>query len=239
MNFDLNCDLGEHEGFARRRALMRWITSANVACGGHAGNRRSMESCVRLAKQYGVQFGAHPGVAANFGRGEVKITPAELEVILREQVGTLVEIARSMRVKLHHIKLHGSLYHLSDQQKELALAYLETVARFWPRAKIYARAGGLVAQLARARGVAVWEEVFADRRYQDDGFLVPRGLPNALVPNLSEVRRFLEWLKRANEVVSISGKMISVNAQTICVHSDTPGAVRIAAACHKFLSGNG
>src|SRR2546426_49900 len=110
LKFDLNCDLGEREGLARRRALMRWITSANVACGGHAGNRRSMESCVRLAKQFNVRLGAHPGIPANFGRGRVQITPAELEDLLREQVGSLAEIARRVRVRLHHIKLHGSLY---------------------------------------------------------------------------------------------------------------------------------
>jgi UPF0271 protein len=234
LNIDLNCDLGEREGFARRRALMRWITSANVACGGHAGNARSMESCVRLAKQFNVRLGAHPGVAADFGRGSVHMTSAELEALLREQVGTLAEIAHSLDVKLHHIKLHGSLYHATDHDKKLAAKYLQTVTRFWPRAKIYARAGGLVARLARTRGVAVWEEVFADRRYQDDGSLVPRDHPNALVTDVSEVCQFLERLRGANEIVSISGKAIRVNAETICVHSDTPNAVRIAATCGRF-----
>jgi 5-oxoprolinase (ATP-hydrolysing) subunit A len=235
-NIDLNCDLGEHEGLARRRALMRWITSANVACGGHAGNRRSMESCVRLARQFNVRLGAHPGVATKFGRGSVKITPEQLEALLREQVGTLADIARSLRVKLHHIKLHGSLYHATDRDKKLAARYIETVTHLWPRAIIYARAGGLVSRLARSRGIAVWDEVFADRRYQDDGFLVPRDRPNALVTDLREVRNFLERLQQADEIVSVSGKVIAVKARTICVHSDTPNAVRIAAACRRFLA---
>ena len=235
MKFDLNCDLGEGEPLAKTRGLMRCVTSANVACGGHAGNARSMERCVRLAKELKVRLGAHPGLASKLGRGEVQITPNELQVLLEEQVGTLEQIARAQRVKLHHIKLHGSLYHATDQDKALAAAYVDFAHERWPRVKIFARAGGVTAQIARARSVPMWEEVFADRRYQDDGTLVPRGLPNALVPNVAEVLAFLRRLTDRGEIISVSGKHLSVRAQTICIHSDTPGAVRLAGACRRFL----
>ena len=102
MKFDLNCDLGEREPLARTRALMRWITSANVACGGHAGDACSMERCVCLAKEFKVRLGAHPGLAAKFGRGDVQITPPELQQLLETHVGALEQIARTHRVKLHH-----------------------------------------------------------------------------------------------------------------------------------------
>src|SRR5256885_15204701 len=120
MKVDLNCDLGEGESVAKTRALMRSITSANVACGGHAGDVRSMETSVRLARQYGVRLGAHPGLPSQFGRGIVKLSPAQLELLLLHQIGALERIARFHHVKLHHIKLHGSLYHAADADPALA-----------------------------------------------------------------------------------------------------------------------
>jgi 5-oxoprolinase (ATP-hydrolysing) subunit A len=235
MKFDLNCDLGEGEPLAKTRRLMRWITSANVACGGHAGTARSMETCVRLAAEFNVRVGAHPGVRSNFGRGKLEITPDELKTLLKEQVGAFEIVVRRTGLKLHHIKLHGSLYHATDQDNILAAAYLDTVRRLWPKVKIYARAGGLTAQLGRTRGIPVWEEVFADRGYRDDGSLVPRGLPGAVFGKAPGIARLMERLAQAGEIVSSTGKAIRLNAKTICIHSDTPGAVRIAGACRRFL----
>jgi 5-oxoprolinase (ATP-hydrolysing) subunit A len=235
MKFDLNCDLGEGEPVAKTRRLMRWITSANVACGGHAGTVRSMETCVRLAAEFNVRVGAHPGVRSNFGRGKLEITPDELKTLLKEQVGVFETVVGRTGSKLHHIKLHGSLYHATDQDKLLATAYLDTVRRLWPKVKIYARAGGLTAQLGRTRGIPVWEEVFVDRGYRDDGSLIARELPNAVFGTVTEVLKVLERLERTGVVVSSSGKAIRLNAKTICIHSDTPGPARIAAACRRYL----
>ena len=125
---------------------MRAITSANVACGGHAGDIASMERCVAMAKKYKVRLGAHPGAVdrAGFGRGELKITPAELELLLMQQVGTLERIAHAHGVKLHHIKLHGALYHATERDKLLAKAFVEILLRWWPKAVVYALAGGSV-----------------------------------------------------------------------------------------------
>ena len=232
MKLDLNCDLGEGEPLARTRALMRRVTSANVACGGHAGDLRTMEVCVRLARQYGVWLGAHPGPwsRGDFGRGPLLVAPGQLELLLLQQVGALGCVARANGVRLHHIKLHGALYHASEENQALAKRYVALVQRFWPHAKIYARAGGRVARVARHAGLSVWEEAFGDRGYRDDGTLIPRAEPNAL---LTEAGRVIERVRRLldhGEIIAASGKRISLRPQTLCIHSDTPHAAEIAQA---------
>src|SRR5688572_12623136 len=194
MNFDLNCDLGEGEPRAHTEALTRDITSANIARGGHAGTIETMERCVQLAKNYKVRSGAHPGPAdrSGFGRPDVEITPSELELLLVQQVGTLERIAEAHSVKLHHIKLHGGLYHATERDEQLAKAYLNVVRRWWPRLVVYALAGGTVARAAK--GIEVWEEAFLDRNYLDDGRLVPRSDSNALLKTRDEVRNRIEHL---------------------------------------------
>src|SRR5262245_44340148 len=149
MKLDLNCDLGEGEPLVRTRALMRWITSANVACGGHAGDTQLMTACVRLARRYGVRLGAHPGPwdRANRGRSRVEISPDELELLLIHQVGALEKIAHAKAAKLHHVKLHGGLYHAVESSETLAKHYVTTVKHWWPGVKIYACAGGRVARV--------------------------------------------------------------------------------------------
>jgi UPF0271 protein len=237
MKSDVNCDLGEGESLAATRALMRWITSANVACGGHAGDAKTMELCVRLAKRYGVRLGAHPGAwnRSDFGRGQVDLSADELELLLLHQVSALAAIAREHGVRLHHIKLHGALYHASESSEALARRYVARVARSWPRVIIYARASGLVVRLARRNGVEAWEEAFVDRSYQDDGSLVPRSEPTALITDTqSIIQRVLTILDREG-VATVSGKRIGLRPQTLCLHSDTPQAVELARALGKFL----
>lgn len=239
MKLDLNCDLGEGEPLARTRALLRWITSANVACGGHAGDTRTMRACVRLAKHFGVRLGAHPGPwsRADRGRGAVRITPDELELLLLQQVGALEKIAAAEGVRLHHIKLHGALYHATEAAQALAQRYVAAVACWWPRTIIYARAGGLVARLARRQGLPVWAEAFADRGYRDDATLMPRDQPGALLTTLPRVIERVTRLATAGEVVSVTGRVLALRARTVCVHSDTPGAVKLVRAVRKALGG--
>jgi len=237
MKLDLNCDLGEGEPLSRTRALMRWITSANVACGGHAGKLRTMEACVRLAKQLGVRLGAHPGPwdRADFGRGRVRLVPDDFQLLLMYQVGALEKVAQANGVRLHHIKLHGALYHASEEDEVLAGRYAAVVKRFWPRAKIYARASGRVARIARGSGLAVWEEAFADRGYRDDGTMFARGEPNALVTDPMAVVERIRLLLDRGEIAAVSGRPFVLNPQTLCIHSDTPEAVRIARAVAEAL----
>lgn len=238
MKLDLNCDLGEGEPSARTRALMRWITSANVACGGHAGDLKSMQACVRLARQNGVRIGAHPGPWSrnDFGRNPVHLTADELELLLVHQVGALEQIARAQGARLHHIKLHGALYHASETSKDVGRRYVEAVTRWWPAAKIYARAGGRVARMARRAGVPILEEAFADRGYQDDGSLVPRRQSGALLTGARAVVERVRLLVEGGAVQTISGKRLRFRAQTICVHSDTPRAVELARTVAEFLA---
>jgi UPF0271 protein len=229
---DRNCDLGEGEPVARTRALMRWITSANVACGGHAGELASMTACARLSRQYGVRLGAHPGVPApdSFGRGAVNLEPRELELLLLQQIGVLERVARREGVRLSHVKLHGSLYHASDADDALARIYLQTIRRWWPRCVVFARAGGLVASLGARYGLTLWEEGFADRAYRPDGTLVPRDTPGALLTNRQEVIEQVRRMRLKNEVRSACGARVRLRVKTVCLHSDTPGAVALARA---------
>lgn len=238
MKFDLNCDLGEGEALARTRALMRWITSANVACGGHAGNVRTMEDCVRLAKRFGVRLGAHPGPwsRGDFGRGRVELAPDEIELLLLQQVGALERIAGQHGVRLHHVKLHGALYHASEENEALGRRYVAIVRRWWPKCILYVRAGGRVARLARRAGLKAWGEAFADRNYGDDGALVPRGDPNALITRAGDFRKRVQRLMTRGEVETISGRTLRLDSQTLCVHSDTAGAPRLARIAARMLA---
>ncbi len=237
MKLDLNCDLGEGEPPARTRSLMRWITSANIACGGHAGTAKTMDVCARLAGQCGVRLGAHPGPwsRGDFGRGAVQLTPDELELLLLQQVGALERIARGHGVRLHHVKLHGALYHASETDEALGRRYVGTVARWWPRARIYARAGGRVVRWARRAGVAVWEEGFVDRVYREDGSLLPRDQPGAVMTWDREVLSRVRALAERGEWFAISGKPLGLRPQTLCLHSDTPGAVDLARKVAQWL----
>jgi len=238
MRIDLNCDLGEGEPLSRTRALMRWITSANVACGGHAGDLPTMDACVRLTKQFGVQLGAHPGPFSrtDFGRGRVVLMPDEFELLLLQQVGALERVAHRHDVKLHHIKLHGGLYHASEENAALGRRFVEVVRRWWPGCVIYVRSGGRVATRARRAGIEAWEEAFADRNYRDDGSLVPRERPNAVIASIPIVRERMKRLLTTGEMDSTSGRTLRLKPGTICLHSDTLNAPRLAKSLASWMT---
>jgi len=236
VKLDLNCDLGEGEPLVKTRALMRYITSANIACGGHAGNLRSMETCIRLGKRAGVHIGAHPGAASNFGRGSITLSPEEFELLLLQQVSAFEKITAVEGVALHHIKLHGSLYHAADRSPNFARTYLQTVRRFWPRTIIFAKSGGLVHKLSRTARVTVWPEAFLDRAYSDDGSLVSRDNSAALITRAQVILQRLELFKRTGKFQSLNGKPLSIAARTLCLHSDTPNALRIVQTVGKALA---
>jgi UPF0271 protein len=233
---DLNCDLGEGEPPARTRALMRRVTSVNVACGVHAGDVATMERCVRLAKAMGVKVGAHPGVAGAFGRGEVRLTPAELRRLLRAQVGELQRCTEQQGVRLHHVKLHGALYHAVEREPALGRCYVETVSREFTGLTLYALAGGRLAALGQSRGLTVWEEAFLDRGYRDDGSLVPRSEAGALLTSPAPVRARLQSLLERGGWATVSGGWVNLSPRTLCVHGDTPGALRLLAAIRREIT---
>jgi UPF0271 protein len=237
MKLDLNCDLGEGEPRALTRALMRCVTSANVACGGHAGDVETMACCVGLAKQFGVRLGAHPGPwsRGDFGRGPLKLAADDFELLLVHQVGALERLARTKRVRLHHIKLHGALYHASESDEPIARAYVAAVRAWWPRCIVFARAGGTVARLARRAGVRVWEEAYLDRGYREDGTLVPRDAPGAILDDKRSMKQRLEQLTADGLIDTISGRPLKLQPMTVCLHSDTPKAVQFARLARRVF----
>lgn len=237
MKLDINCDLGEGESPARQRTLMKAVSSANIACGGHAGDVRSMDHCVRVAREEGVRVGAHPGYPdrENFGRVFHEISPAEFELLLIQQVGGFEQVVRNNRMKLHHVKLHGALYHAVEKDSSLALVFLETVARFWPKAIVYALADGHVARAAARHDVPVWEEIFADRAYHADGTLVDRAEKGAVISNVREIVARLQAYHETGRMRTIAGSTVGMKALTVCIHGDTDNALRIARAVSEEL----
>ncbi len=225
---DLNCDLAEGEPAARTRALMGLITSANVACGshvgGHAGDLASMTHAVRLAAEFGVHLGAHPGPAGDFGRGSVTVTPETLTTQMVQQVTALATVAATAGVPLHHIKLHGAWYHASEADPAIAHAYLSAVQQHFPNCALYALSGGRVAQLGHALGMTVFAEIFADRAYRPDGTLVPRKeLGAVLTDPAAAVARLLHW-SATGQMACADGRWVKLRGDTVCVHGDGPHA---------------
>ncbi len=227
---DINCDLGEGESPSRTRALMALVSSANLACGGHAGDADSLRRGLALAREFGVRAGAHPGFAdrANFGRRPLPLSERELELLLLHQAGAFARIAAAEGVRPHHIKLHGALYHVVEGRTSLARCYVRTVAEYFPGWKIYASPFGKVAAAAEKAGVTVWREVFADRAYLASGALAPRHEAGAVLSSRTALLARLRDLRETGAVVSLDGVRLPVVADTICVHSDSPGALAIA-----------
>ncbi len=234
---DLNCDLGEGEPLARTHALMGCVTSVNIACGGHAGDIASMERCVSLAAERHLRIGAHPGPwdRQTQGRAAVQLSAEELELLLLHQVSALERICRQHKTRLHHIKLHGALYHLSESDLLIGQRYLQAVHHWWPQTKIYVRAGSWLVEKAKTLGVPVWREAFADRGYESDGRLVARTSPGALISKPQSVARRVDQLRRSAVLEAHDGTRLSLEAETICVHSDTPNALALAKAAAQAL----
>ena len=226
MIIDLNCDMGELEDAAHEAALMQFITSANIACGGHAGDETTMERTTRLAMERGVRIGAHPGYPdrANFGRLEIPMPPAEIADTVCEQIRRLDAVVRRFGAAIVHVKPHGALYNVAVRNTEVARAIAEGVGRWNPQTVIFGLAASPMLDVWREMGMNVAGEAFADRRYEPDGTLRSRKFPDALITDPQAA---------AAQAVRLARKGY---AQTICVHGDTPGAVEILKACRDALA---
>lgn len=222
---DLNCDLGE--GAGHDTELMPLVTSANIACGTHAGNSEMMAQAVELAKANGVAIGAHPGFPdrENFGRIERVIAPAEASRIVLTQIESLSEIAGPA---LRHVKLHGALYNQVSRDARLAESLAKELARTWPHLVVFALAGSVFSDVARAHGLRVAEEVFADRTYQRDGSLTPRSQPGAMITDPETAVAQVLRMVQESRVRATDGADVQVRADTICVHGDGAHAVAFA-----------
>lgn len=233
---DLNCDLGEGEPPARTRALLRRVTSANIACGVHAGGWQTMRNCARWAAELGVQVGAHPGLPAARGRGDAALTVSSFESLVGSQVAWMQAAAGSVQASLAHVKLHGSLYHEADRDDALGRALAKLMSGWFPGVRLYARAGGRAAYWAKRGGVPVWGEAFADRGYRADGALAPRGEPGALIADASLVKSRTLALALGEGLIAMDGTRLRICAQTLCIHSDTPNALRLAEVAQAALA---
>jgi 5-oxoprolinase (ATP-hydrolysing) subunit A len=223
---DLNCDMGELPDAAHEAALMEHITSANIACGGHAGDEDTMERTARLAIERGVRIGAHPGYPdrANFGRIEVAMTADEIAATVQEQIRRLEAVVTRLGGSIVHVKPHGALYNVAVKNGEVARAIGEGVAAWNANIPIFGLAASPMLDVWREMGLKPVGEAFADRRYEPDGTLRNRKYPDALITDPSAAAA--QALRLARE-----GK-----AQTICVHGDTPGSVEILRACRAALN---
>jgi UPF0271 protein len=230
---DLNCDVGE--GAGQDAELMPLITSANVACGAHAGSLETMIETVECAARNRVMVGAHPGYfdLEHFGRKERDIAPAEAARLVSMQIEQLFEVAGS---RLRHVKLHGALYNQVSHDPRLADAVVSDLVRLWPDLILYALAGSQFARLASARGLRVAEEVFADRTYQPDGSLTPRSAPDALITDEDAMVAQVRSMVQRGVVGTVGGREVPVTAETVCLHGDTPHAVAVAERLRKELA---
>jgi UPF0271 protein len=240
LTIDLNCDMGEiPEAIAdgTQESLMPSLTSVNIACGGHAGDEQTMKTTVEEALRWKLAIGAHPGYAdrANFGRVELKLPASEIADSVFEQVSALAEIAARCGTRLLHVKPHGALYNQAVRNREIAEAIAEGVARWSRDVVLVGLAGSPMLDVFRKAGFVVAAEAFADRRYEPDGTLRSRKFEDALIRNPTEAARQALSIVERGSVIACDGTEVSVDAQTICIHGDTPGAPQIAAAVARTL----
>ncbi len=224
---DINCDVGE--GVGNEPNIFPFIASCNIACGGHTGNVRTMERTVRLAQAHGVSMGAHPSYPDrhHFGRKRMDITPTALQHAIREQIGQLEAIMQQQGLTMNHIKPHGALYNDVAHNRELALVFLEAITAYKSHLALYVLSGSPLEALALKKGFTIKREAFADRNYRSDGSLVPRGKHNALIKNPKAVLAHVLRMAQEKLVLTVDGNHRPLQADTYCVHGDTPSALKI------------
>ena len=231
---DLNADLGEGLDDA---LLLPLLSSANVACGLHAGGPAIMDRTVVLALERGVRVGAHPGYPdrEHFGRTEMQLAPNELRSIVLYQLGALDALVRARGATLAHVKAHGALYNSAARERALARTFAQAVREFRADITIVGLAGSVQLEEARAAGLPAAGEAFADRRYLPDGSLMPRAKPGSVLHNPAEAAEQALRIVQDGSVIASDGSRLAVEAQTLCLHGDTPGADRIAGAVRQAL----
>lgn len=243
-HIDLNSDVGERPEALRdgsEEELLRLITSANIACGVHAGDEHTMTEVVWLAKRYNVGIGAHPSFPdrENFGRTEMNLTFDEIKKCVCDQVRSLATIAKSRGASLTHVKPHGALYTMAAKHVKIAHAIAAGVANFDNSLILMGLAGSGMLQVWEELGLRVASEAFADRVYEPDGSLRSRKFQDALIIDPNRAAQQALNIVKDGHVIASDGRKLRVKADTICVHSDTPNAVRIVAAVRRTLEENG
>ena len=232
---DLNCDMGE--GIGNDAALMPFISSANIACGYHAGDAASMYETARLALAQGVQIGAHPSFndREHFGRRNLQLPPADIYELVTQQLYLFQQVLDELDTRIVHVKPHGALYNLSATHPETAAAIARAVVDFDSRLLLVGLSGSCSISAARAAGLATVQEVFADRSYQANGTLTPRTQPGALLENETAVVQQVLQMVNTQTVTALTGETIPMEAGTVCIHGDGPHALRFAQALYTAL----
>ncbi|MED4227735.1 5-oxoprolinase subunit PxpA [Neobacillus cucumis] len=237
---DLNSDIGESFGaykIGNDKEVLKHISSANIACGYHGGDHNVMFETVSLAKQNGVQIGAHPGFPdlAGFGRREIKLSPREIYHLVIYQIGALDAFCKVNETNLVHVKPHGALYNMASVSRDLAYSIAQAVYDVNPDLVLFALAGSELVKAGEEKGLIVAHEVFADRTYQPDGTLTSRQEPNALIHDSDyAITRVLRMIKEG-KVEAVDGKDIAIQADTICVHGDDPQALEFVTKLRQAL----
>jgi 5-oxoprolinase (ATP-hydrolysing) subunit A len=237
---DLNCDMGEMPDAifdGTQESLMPSLTSVNIACGGHAGDARTMKTTIEQALRWNLKVGAHPGYPdrANFGRLELNLPLEAIADSVFEQVQALAKVSAVHGARVAHVKPHGALYNQAVGNRVLAEAIAAGVARWSREVTLVGLAGSLMLEVFQDAGFRVAAEAFADRRYEANGTLRSRKFDDALIRDPAEAGRQALQIAERGSVTALDGSELGVNAQTICIHGDTPGASKIAAAVAQTL----
>ena len=235
MFIDINCDLGE--GMPNDAALMPFISSANIACGFHAGDEETMRRTIALAIEHDVAIGAHPGFPdkENFGRTEMDSPEEDIVSIVSEQIYIMLDLVFAMGGKLQHVKPHGALYNMSARDLSLANAIANAIKDIDENLILFGLSGSKSIQAAESIGLQTANEVFADRSYSSDGNLISRKEKNALISDVSRMEKQVLQMIQEQQVTSVDGSIVPLKADTICIHGDGEHAIVFAKQLHQLL----
>jgi len=238
-SIDINCDLGE--GIGNEALLIPYLSSCNIACGGHAGDVKTMEHVVKLAKKYNVKIGAHPSFPDrdNFGRTIIEMSSSDLYKSIELQINTLIAVLKSVNLKLHHVKPHGALYNLAAVDSKIANVIIEVMKSFMLPIKLYVPHNSVIEKLAIENDIPIMHEAFADRNYNDDGSLVSRTKKKALIEDATQMFEHVYRMIISKKVKTITGSEIDILATTFCIHGDHPNAVLFIKNLKIRLAENG
>lgn len=241
---DLNCDMGESYGaytLGYDEEAMPFVTSINVACGFHASDPMHMVKTVQLAKKHGVAIGAHPGYPdlVGFGRRNMDLSPEEVKATIQYQLGALDGICRANGVKLQHVKTHGALYNTAGKNLKIAIATAEAIKEYNPELYMLCLANSQMVEAAKQVGTKYVEESFADRAYMNDGSLAPRTVAGSVIHDVDVIVARVLKMAKDKEVIAVDGSVLKLDAPTVCVHGDTPGAVAMIKAIRSKLESEG
>lgn len=238
-SIDINCDLGE--GMPNDAELMPYITSANIACGYHAGDHSTIQKTIELCLTHNVAIGAHPSFddRANFGRSEMVLSENELRDLILAQLKIIDDAAFDFGGNLTHIKPHGALYNMAAKDQSIAKTIVTAILDFNPSLILFGLSGSVLIKEGKLAGLKTANEVFADRTYQENGQLTPRTQPDALIQIVEALKNHVLSIIRNNEVMSTKNTSLKLEADTLCIHGDGPHALEFAKAIHDILTEEG